>query len=243
MRIELLGLALVTGLAGREVPGAAAPVIGRDVADAEHDSTMSTTQQTVPSKCLACHADLDTPVVCTGCHTLYPVPQSFDYFDLFRLPHQYRIDVEDLERKFLAISRNIHPDFFGGQSEEMRELSVRLSAELNEALRVLKDPVLRAGYLLENAGGKSAAEDRSVPQNVLTEAMMLREEVEEADGEGAALARVREQVTARRSQILERIAELADNLPNRGDDERTELRQLINSVKYYDNLLGELPLG
>ncbi|MHC4608807.1 MAG: iron-sulfur cluster co-chaperone HscB C-terminal domain-containing protein, partial [Planctomycetota bacterium] len=104
-------------------------------------------------------------------------------------------------------------------------------------------PVLRAGYLLENAGGKSAAEDRSVPQNVLTEAMMLREEVEEADGEGAALARVREQVTARRSQILARIAELADNLPNRGDDEKTELRQLINSVKYYDNLLGELPQG
>jgi len=204
---------------------------------------MTTPRQTVPSKCLACHADLETPIVCAGCQTLYPVPQSVDYFDLFRLPRRYRIDVEELEKKFLAISRNIHPDFFGSQSQEMRELSVRLSAELNEALRVLKDPVLRAGYLLENAGGRSAAQDRSVPQSVLTEVMRLQEEIEGAAGDGAALARTRERVTARRGQILERIAELADDLADRSEKDETELRQAINSVKYYDNLLGELPPG
>lgn len=204
---------------------------------------MTTPRQTVPSKCLACHADLETPIVCAGCQTLYPVPQSVDYFDLFRLPRRYRIDVEELEKKFLAISRNIHPDFFGSQSQEMRELSVRLSAELNEALRVLKDPVLRAGYLLENAGGRSAAQDRSVPQAVLTEVVTLQEEIEDAAGDGAALARIRERVTARRGRILERIAELADDLADRSEKDKTELRQAINSVKYYDNLLGELPPG
>lgn len=204
---------------------------------------MATSQQTVPSKCLSCHADLETPIVCAGCQTLYPVPKSVDYFDLFRLPHKYRIDVEELERRFLAISRNIHPDFFGGQSQEMRELAVRLSAEMNEALRVLRDPVLRASYLLENAGGKSAAEDRSVPQTVLTEALMLREEIEDAEGEDAVLVRTRQRVTARRDQLLEKIGELADDLPGRGDEDKTALRQLINSMKYYDNLLEDLPLA
>ncbi|MCP4251227.1 MAG: Fe-S protein assembly co-chaperone HscB [bacterium] len=203
---------------------------------------MSATDQTVPSKCLACHADLDTPVICAGCHTLYPVPQAFDYFDLLKLPRRFHLDLDELDKKFLSMSRSIHPDFFGGRSEEMRDLAVRLSAELNEACRVLRDPILRAGYLLENAGGASAAEDRNVPQSVLTEVMMLREELEEADGDAEALTAVKEQVVARRGETLDKIAELADDIVRRSADDKNALRLLINSVKYYDKLLDEMPL-
>ena len=204
---------------------------------------MVPSSQTVPSKCLQCDSPLKCPIVCTGCHTLYPLPETVDYFDLFRLPRRYRIDVEELEGKFLSISRNIHPDYFGGESEEMRRLAVRLSAELNEAVRVLKDPVLRAGYLLEQAGGRSAAADRSVPQSVLAEVMMFREQVEEADGNETVIGPVRRQVEQRRRQTLEQIADVADHLDAVGEDDRGKLRQLINSVKYYDKLLAELPMS
>ena len=203
---------------------------------------MVPSSQTVPSKCLQCNSELKCPIVCAGCHTLYPLPETVDYFDLFRLPRRYRIDVEELEGKFLSISRNIHPDYFGGESEEMRRLAVRLSAELNEAVRVLKDPVLRAGYLLEQAGGRSAAADRSVPQSVLAEVMMFREQVEEADGNETVIGPVRRQVEQRRRQTLEQIADVADHLDAAGEDDRGRLRQLINSVKYYDRLLAELPV-
>ena len=197
--------------------------------------------QTVPSKCLQCNSPLKCPIVCTGCHPWYPLPETGDYFDLFGLSRRYRIDVEELESKFLSISRNIHPDFFGGESEEMRRLSVRLAAELNEALRVLKDPVLRAGYLLEQAGGSSAAADRSVPQSVLTEVMMFREEVEDTEGDQAAVAAVRQRVEQQRRETLEQIADIAEHLGMATEDGRSGLRSLINSIKYYDKLLTELP--
>ena len=204
---------------------------------------MTATRQTVPSKCLSCKAELETPIVCTGCHRLYPVPEPLDYFELFRQPRRYRIDLADLEKRFLAITRNIHPDFFTGESADMRQLAVQLSAELNEGYRVLKDPVLRAGYLLEEFGGSSAAEDRSVPPTVLSEVMMLREELEEAGEDQAAVASVRDRVVARRSEMLARIADLADDLGSAGDEEKSRLRSLINSIKYYDSLLTELPIG
>jgi len=204
---------------------------------------MTTAEQTLPSKCLACDAHLESPIVCTGCRTLFPVPEEMDYFELFRLPKRYDVDAAVLERKFLAISRTIHPDYFGAASPELRDLAVRLSAELNEAARVLSDPVLRAGYLLERMGGKSAAEERTVPQAVLQEVMMLREDIEEAGGDAEPLGEIRERVRVRRGEILQRIAELAENLPDSGDEEKAELRRQINSVKYYDNLLNELPLG
>ena len=202
---------------------------------------MTTPELALPTKCLHCKGKLDTPIVCTGCHTLYPMPVSMDYFELFQIPRRYRIDLADVERKFLAISRNIHPDYFGGSSDDMRRLSVNLSAELNEALRVLKDPVLRAGYLLEEAGGPSAATDRTVPQAVLTNVMMLREEVEEATADPETVTMVRRKAERKRRQMLDDIADLADRLDKASTDEKTRLRHLLNSVRYYDNLLAELP--
>ena len=204
---------------------------------------MATTDQIVPSKCLSCSAELESPIVCTGCHKLYPVPEPLDYFELFRLPRRYRIDLDELENKFLAIARNVHPDFFTGESTDMRQLAIRLSAELNEGYRVLKDPVLRAGYLLEQSGGRAAAEDRSVPPTVLSEVMTLREEVEEAGGDPAGVASVRDRAVARRSELLARIADLADDLSRASDQDKGGLRSSINSIKYYDSLLAELPVG
>jgi molecular chaperone HscB len=202
---------------------------------------MTTSELVLPTKCLHCKGKLDTPIVCTGCHTLYPMPVSMDYFELFQIPRRYRIDLADVERKFLAISRNIHPDYFGGSSDDMRKLSVNLSAELNEALRVLKDPVLRAGYLLEEAGGPSAAADRTVPQAVLTNVMMLREEVEEAAADPETATMVRGKAERKRRQMLDDIADLADRVDKASTNEKTRLRHLLNSVRYYDNLLAELP--
>ncbi len=171
------------------------------------------------------------------------MPDSADYFALFKLERRYRIDPAELDRRFLSLTRNIHPDFFTGKPDEMRGLSVRLTAELNDGYRILKDPVLRAGYLLERAGGAAAAEDRSVPPEVLTQVMLLREEMEEADGDLGALNRIGDQVREHREHTLERIAVLADDLESADEDAKSGLRTLINSVKYYDKLLAELPLA
>jgi molecular chaperone HscB len=194
---------------------------------------------TLPVKCLACHAELKTPVVCEKCYALYPVPAAVDYFGLFQLPRGYDLDPAELERRFLSLSRNIHPDFFTTQPPEVRQLAVRLAAEINEAYRVLKDPVLRAEYLLEVSGGESGIQDKSVPGDFLAEMMLVREEVEEAQlsDDRAALAEHRQRLAQRRTQTLAEVAAGARKLPEAKYAERLRLRQLLNSMKYYDNIL------
>ncbi|MFQ5489836.1 MAG: Fe-S protein assembly co-chaperone HscB [Phycisphaerae bacterium] len=204
---------------------------------------MAAETPTLPTKCLNCHADLKTPVVCTGCHTLFPIPAEVDYFTLLNLPRGYRLDDEKLDRHFLAITRSVHPDFFGAASDQMQQLSIKLSAELNEAARVLRDPVLRASYMLERAGGPSATQFRDVPQEVLTEAMTWREELEEAGDDQGALSGIRDQVAQKRAAILEQVAARADALDSADDAQKQELRRLLNSIKYYDNLLADLPVA
>ena len=203
---------------------------------------MSCTESTVPVKCLKCQAELASPIVCTGCRTLYPPPQSADYFDLLGLQRNYVIDESQLTAAVRAISRKIHPDRFADQPPEMRKLATRLSAEVNQAMTVLKDPAQRAAYMLELAGGPSAAEVRDVPGDLLAEVMVLREQIDEAQSSQDAepVEQMRSSIQARRTQALKQIASRADQLAAHSDEEKKEFRRLLNSLKYFDNLLEQL---
>lgn len=203
---------------------------------------MNASKSAVPQKCISCNAQLTSPIVCQGCHTLYPLPQSVDYFGLLGLERRYDIDASALQARFVSVSRQVHPDYFTNAGSEMAELATRLSAELNDAVKVLKDPILRAGYLLETCGGPRAADDRTVPGDVLAEALMLREEIEEAQSAGnrEALAGLRRAIEQKREHLADAIAELARMLPDTDDAHKTQLRHTINSVKYYNNMLDLL---
>lgn len=199
-------------------------------------STTTNTTASTPSKCSQCHDLLASPVLCAGCQKLYPI-DGIDYFTLLGLWPKYDVDPADVRRKYLEISRGAHPDRHPGDDAS---LSLRISAQLNEAHRVLIDPVLRAEYLLEIHGGKAAADDRSVPQAVLQETLLLREEIAEAktDGNEAVLQTCRVQIQQGYDATLEQVAELARKLP--GDEAlRQSLRTMLNAMKYYQKLLAE----
>ncbi len=203
---------------------------------------MANEDSTPPAKCLHCQTQLVSPIFCTGCQTLYPPHQATDYFDLLGLPRQYAIDEARLTSAFRAIARNIHPDRFADQPAEVRALATRISAEVNRAVEVLRDPVQRAAYLLVQAHGPSAADAGEVPGDLLAEVIMLREEIETArsDNDTQALERVRKTVEARRAETVGRIPALANRLATSSEEDKRTFRQLLNSIKYFDNLSGEL---
>lgn len=197
--------------------------------------------QSLPLKCTGCQAEQNTPIVCIGCHTLYPVPQSADHFTLLGVERTYDLDESALAASFRSIARNVHPDRFADQSEQMRTLATRLSAEVNRAYQVLRDPVLRADYLLELAGGPSAAEEREAPGELLMEVMELREELEQARARGdrTALERLQQALRTRRRRKLEEIAGFARQIDAADERARRSMRRALNSMKYFDNLLAE----
>ena len=72
-----------------------------------------------------------------------------DYFGLFGLPVQYRIDRARLEQAYERLTLEHHPDFFAAAPPAELAEAERKSALLNEAYRVLADDVLRAACLIE----------------------------------------------------------------------------------------------
>ena len=194
-------------------------------------------RRTPPAKCRTCNRPMNSPLLCDSCRTLYPA-EGLNHFELFGLTPTFDLDMADLRRRYLHLSRDAHPDH--RSTTDDADVSLQVSAQLNEAHRVLTDPVLRAEYLLELCGGQSSAQDKSVTPDVLNETFLLREEIAEAQaaGDAAALEDCRRRAEQKRAAAVEQIAILARQLPA-DEPLRRELRAALNATKYYTKLLGE----
>ncbi len=120
------------------------------------------------------------------------VREKGDHFLLFGLPRKLWIEMSALEKKFLQLSWKLHPDKFVNASAEEQELSLKRSSELNDAYRVLRDPVARVEYLLELEGMRKEGEHKQqAPPELLEEVFELNEsldELREAKASGDDLA-------------------------------------------------------
>jgi molecular chaperone HscB len=123
------------------------------------------------------------------CHTCGAVqpPRGQDHFARLGLAKGFDIDAAELDRRYFALQRNLHPDRFARRSARERALAESQSATLNQGYETLKDPLRRAGYLLELAGRRSAAVHAATVEDeeLLTEAMENREALMEAEDSAA----------------------------------------------------------
>ncbi|QIM66818.1 Fe-S protein assembly co-chaperone HscB [Mannheimia granulomatis] len=69
-------------------------------------------------------------------------------FTLFDLPVQFQLDNARLSERYLALQKQLHPDNFASCSQAEQLAAVQKSADVNEALYILKDPILRAEAII-----------------------------------------------------------------------------------------------
>ena len=159
-----------------------------------------------------------------------------DYFGFFDLPRNLGIDLKDLETRFYKLSRKYHPDLHARKSPEERQRAEESTALLNDAYRVLRDPIARAGYLLKLEGfdiGEQTTKD--VPPELLEEIFELNMELEEGNT-GGAMDRFTEMRNEVDSEMDGKFAEW-----DTGGKRETlaELRGLLNRRKYISNLIDK----
>lgn len=104
-----------------------------------------------------------------------------DYFGLFGLQPSFRLDITALEGIYHNLQSTVHPDRYAHTPESERRLSMQWATRVNEAYRTLKDPLLRAQYLLALNGVDAGQESNTaMPPDFLMEQMEWREAVAEA---------------------------------------------------------------
>ncbi|MBA4187722.1 MAG: Fe-S protein assembly co-chaperone HscB [Planctomycetaceae bacterium] len=169
-----------------------------------------------------------------------------DLFERLGLPRRFSVDAAELERAYLHLSRNVHPDYHLAGSDAALAESLDASAAVNEAYSVLRDPFTRADYLLSLLGGPTATEHKQMPGAFLAEMLEAREQIEEARGNSAAIAQLELVFLERSAGLMQQVGQLFTRFENTPeiDPNRANLlmqiRGLLNATKYVRGLLRDL---
>lgn len=171
-----------------------------------------------------------------------------DPFEVLGLPRRFAVAADEVEARYLARSRELHPDFHQLASASEQRASLELTSVLNEAFATLRDPFKRAESLLALEGGPTPAEHKEMAPAFLEEMLELRMHIEELRerGDPAALSAMEKNLQQRRSRLIEDIAgrfaryeALTVSDPNRRGL-LVEVRQLLNAARYIQGQLRDL---
>jgi molecular chaperone HscB len=104
-----------------------------------------------------------------------------DPFATLGLPRSYEVDLPAIEKTHRELSRALHPDRFVNAGASERRAALSKAVEVNEAWRVVRDPIRRAEALLELAGA-AVGEERATATDpeFLMEMLEQREALAEA---------------------------------------------------------------
>ncbi|NUE67521.1 MULTISPECIES: Fe-S protein assembly co-chaperone HscB [Snodgrassella] len=109
------------------------------------------------------------------------------YFALFQLPEQFNIDDKQLEQNYRLLAAQCHPDKFAAKSAFEQKQAMMLATTVNEAYRILSNPLDRAAYLLQQQNiDADAPEHTHFPADFLMQQMQWRETLEDARAEADA---------------------------------------------------------
>jgi len=190
-----------------------------------------------------------------------PTAAMADYFAVFGLPRRLLLDVPGLEREFYRQSRRLHPDRFARAARLDQDAALRQMSQLNDAFRVLADPIARIVYLLD-LGGVRRRDERGdagverapqVPAELLEEVFELNMALDEARSGGLtdpgtrrqlvqAQADFQEKLEVVDAALLERAAawDRAQDAGETGGDILQQLSSLLDRRSYLRNLLRDV---
>ena len=165
---------------------------------------------------------------------------SSSFFALFDLPVSFDVDLNELSARFREAQRAVHPDKFASAPEAERRLSMQLAARVNEAYRVLKNPLLRGRYLLELQGVDLDDADTAFDGAFLMEQMELRERlagIKNSAEPDVQLHKIADDVAAH-SKVL--IAQLAKLLDEQSTGSLQQAREVTRKLQFFQRLNEEV---
>jgi len=169
-----------------------------------------------------------------------------DYYAVLGIPRGLNLSVDDIQQRYYALSRELHPDRFMQKPEAERQRALDMSSALNDAYRTLKDPIKRAQYLL-GLEGFDIGEQRSkdVPPELLEEVFELNMALEEMRGGDDSARPQLEQAEKNFTNMLTETDQQLQSLfeqheASRSRDVLGQIRNLLNRRKYIQNLVSEV---
>ncbi len=162
------------------------------------------------------------------------------HFDVFGLEPTLELDVKALEQQLRTLSLEVHPDRFAQADAKARRVALEKTSALNDAFKVLKDPVARAFYVLKLKGvdldNDASAAKATMPLEFLEEVMTRREALEavKASKDVARARAMADEVEALKASAL------TQGKAALSRDDVTEATHQLGRVRYFTRFIEEV---
>jgi molecular chaperone HscB len=163
-----------------------------------------------------------------------------DPFATLGIARTFDVDLPSVEKVHRELSRALHPDKYVGSPPSERLASLGKAVEVNEAWRIVRDPIRRAEALLALSG--MAVSEGDGPRSSTADPTFLMEMLEQREALAEAKQKKdREAVRRMAAAIEERASEVERALAQgfaRG--EAKALVEKVGELKFYRRFLDEV---
>jgi molecular chaperone HscB len=142
------------------------------------------------------------------------VSSQADYFRVLGIPKSPVVDESVLTQCYYELSRRLHPDLYQTETAQEKEASLKNTALLTRAYRVLRDAVQRGQYWLELNGEQLGRDNNQVPPKLAELVFDVQEKLAEAQEARAAGkdAEVQAELVRIRSELDQHLSRLRSDL-------------------------------
>jgi molecular chaperone HscB len=169
-----------------------------------------------------------------------------NYFELFEIPVQLKVNATALSKKFFELSRKYHPDYHAQSAGVMQTEALERSAMLNKAWKTFQDPDATIKYVLQWKGLLEEEEKYDLPTDFLMEVLELNEQLMEMDHSAAdsksAAASLRAEVTKLEKEIYEPVKKIVEHYEEgvTSEEELLQVKDYYYKKKYLDRIHRQL---
>ena len=161
---------------------------------------------------------------------------SDDYFRFFGLEQHFKLDLSALDRAYLAIQKEVHPDRHARGSDTEQRLAMQMATFANTAFQTLKNPIQRGLYLCQlHAVDARLETNTAMPAAFLMKQMEWRENLEDQEDDLGALEALAQEVDNSKRDTLLEITQAIDSAKN-----YERAAELIRGLLFIDKFALEL---
>jgi molecular chaperone HscB len=179
-----------------------------------------------------------------------------NYFELFDIPVQLKVDKAVLYPKFIALSRKYHPDYFVNDGQQKLAESLEVSATLNKAWKTFQDPDATIKYVLQSKGLLEEEEKYVLSADFLMKALELNETIMDLSvgselpiaigmavgNEQSAISDLQSVINNLQTEIYAPVKEIVENYQEgvTSKEELLRVKEYYYKKKYLDRMRREL---
>jgi molecular chaperone HscB len=162
-----------------------------------------------------------------------------NFFEIFGLPVQLKVDKTNLPKKYFELSKQFHPDFFSNATPAEQRYALEISANLNKAFKTFQNPDETIKYVLQLKNLLQEEEKYELPKDFLMDVLEINEQLMDAGDNPELKSNLQSAIDNLQSEIYEPVKQIVEHYLS-SEKELLQVKEYYYKKKYLRRIQQQL---